>query len=267
MDFYDMHTHSLHSPDAEFPVRDMVDEAKNKGLCGMCITDHCEINAFRQDRYDISSANAFEEIKRLQNEIKGFKLLNGIELGQMTQAQDDAFALVNTYDYDFIIASLHNVKDEEDFAWMKYPADFDAQGMLRRYYEELYLMSRFDCYNVLGHITYPLRYIVGYNHFTVDMTPFDEIIEEILKVVVQTGRGIEINTSEVTGGLRSTMPGERYLSMFTQLGGEIITLGSDAHRPADVARHFDIAAELVSSAGGKYICYFEQKKPVFQKLQ
>ena len=139
--------------------------------------------------------------------------------------------------------------------------------LLRLYFGEMLEMAQNADIDVLGHLTYPLRYISGRDGIAVDMSEYTEIIHEIFKLAAGRGVGLEINT----GGLRKwnygkADPGLEYLKMFREAGGEIITIGSDAHRTGDLAANFKKGAEIAKKAGFKQIAYFEKRKPVFIDL-
>ena len=130
------------------------------------------------------------------------------------------------------------------------------------YYEELlYCVKNFKQFNILGHIDLVKRYAKE----QID-NDFHSILTEIFNIIIPEGKGIELNTSGVRYGLSNGMPSDDILKLYKQCGGEIITLGSDAHNPEDIAFQFRESLELLQSIGFKYISTFADQKPTFQKI-
>jgi len=135
----------------------------------------------------------------------------------------------------------------------------------RRFFEEtLACVQAHEDYDVLGHLTYISKTRANPTHRTIPLKNYREIIDEILKILVQKGKGLEINTS---GMVRCAefLPSAEYLRRFKELGGQIVTVGSDAHGVDRVGEHCGHACELVKDIFG-YVCTFEGRKPIFHKL-
>ncbi len=174
--------------------------------------------------------------------------------------------LFNRYEMDFVILSCHQVENKEfwtgDFQMGKTSDEYN-----REYYNEIYkVINQYDNYSILGHLNLIQRYnkeFEGYIH------PFEknrEIIEKILKKVIESGKGIEVNTSSFAYGLEDLTPAREILKMYYDLGGKVITVGSDSHRAKDIGRHITYIYEELKKIGFKYICTFENMKPVFHTL-
>ncbi len=118
---------------------------------------------------------------------------------------------------------------------------------------------------VIGHIGYPARYgDYDDNQMYYDESP--ELIDAMLKKIIDKGFGIEINTSNFGRALDETMPPRSILQRYIQLGGEIITIGSDAHNITDIGKGYSRARDMLINFGVKYVCVFDKLKPEFIKL-
>lgn len=281
MNIIDLHTHTKNSPDGSDTVEAMVEKAKTLGLSAYAITDHCEVNRFyplehygdiqpkEYDTYDFEKDFyiSMEENTAIKERLGNcFKFLCGIELGQAPYDYSIADKVVSDKRLDFVIGSIHQIIGEDDFAFISYENADTIPQLLEKYYTEVLELSRWNKFDVLGHLTYPLRYIVGNSGIPVDMKPYEELIAESFKTLISNGKGIEINTSGLRQKYGKTFPDLSYLKLYKDLGGEILTIGSDAHCTADLGKGVKEGSELAQAAGFKRICYFEERKPVFVEI-
>lgn len=276
---FDSHTHSFHSPDADSDadIRKMALAARELGLEYITLTDHCDCNFWfpeaecdypeyqKQDSIMFGSRDyalaSIKEASSLKTEFP--QLLCGIELGQPLQNPEAAAVITSMPELDFIIGSLHMNSGKPDFYWIEYnKMDIsDIRSLLEDYFTEIYNMSKTCDFDVLGHLTYPLRYIVGEYSVLIDMFRFDDIIREIFRTLIYSGKGIELNTSGYRQKYSKPFPDEKYLKLYRSLGGEIITTGSDAHKITDISKGIGEGEELLHSCGFKYITLFKKRKP------
>jgi histidinol-phosphatase (PHP family) len=207
------------------------------------------------------------EIPPLIEEYRGrINIGFGAEVGQFMHNPALSEKLIADFGFDFVIGSIHEVRGHEDFYYLNYHEQ-NIPELLRLYFGEMLEIAQHADVDVLGHLTYFLRYITGNYGIAVDMNLYTEIIQEIFKAATLRGIGLEINT----GGLRKPKYGRadpdlEYVKMFRQTGGEIITIGSDAHRTSDLSADFKKGAEIAKAAGFKQIAYFEKRKPIFVDL-
>jgi histidinol-phosphatase (PHP family) len=277
----DLHSHSHNSADASSAVLDMIGAAKAAGIGIYAITDHCEINRFfplghygaRKSRYEYetydNSANfegSMSELTAVKEQITGIKLLCGVELGQATADPGLAASLVKDKRLDIVLASAHELPGKEDFAFIDYStySDSELNVLVGDYFTEIERLCLWGHFDILSHLTYTLRYIVGKAKRTVNMELFEESIRESFKILIKSGKGIEINSS----GLRQknygkTFPDFYYVKLFRDMGGEIITVGSDSHMPEDVGTGIAEAIEIAKAAGFDRLTYFEKREPHF----
>ena len=260
---FDYHMQSAMSYDTDSDAGAMALQALAMGLKEICFTDHIDYSrciphgeiSFRADDY----RRYYRDLG-----VPGLRIRHGVELGLTEHNVREADAELRRYPYDFVIGSIHHV-DDLDIYLPEYWADKTPEQAERRYFETmLSCVRRHDAFDVLGHITYiakspsnPRRRVISYEDYP-------EYFDEILKILVAKGKGIEINTSgmDIAGDF---LPGEAFLRRFKELGGRLVTVGSDAHAPERVGRHIPEALSMLREIFG-YVCTFEGRRPIFHPL-
>lgn len=257
----DLHTHSDNSPDGRHNAMLLCEYAERYGLRALAITDHCECSAYYSDRYNVSSRQAFFEVSKAKAVFLGkLVVLAGVELGQPLQDPGAADAVLRTR-YDFVLASLHNLAGEPDFYEMDYTQpEHEPDAMLRRYFDELLAVARWGRFDSLAHLTYPLRYMPG--GFSRDLSPYAEQIDEILRVLVQSDKALELNTSRLWQEPFCAMPDEAILRRYRELGGERLTVGSDSHDAHQIGAGVEAGMELARACGFRCLTLYQGRIPV-----
>ncbi len=259
---FDFHVHSRVSFDGTDTGKDLALAAKAAGLRELCFTDHLDYDplgtmgdlTFSTERYNA-------EYDGLS--IPGLTIRRGMEFGLARDNRDQLKQDLRRRPFDFVLGSIHFV-DNLDVYFPEYwqgKTVFDAE---RRYLEEtLACVQIHEDYDVLAHLTY-----IGKTsaHPAPRCVPYDdhrELVDEILRCLVQKGKGLELNTSGMDrcGGF---LPTAEYFRRFRELGGQIVTIGSDAHRCNRVGQYCREAQELLTDIFG-YVCTFEGRKPIFHK--
>lgn len=261
--FSDSHTHSEHSFDGNDPVVMLCEQAIKLGLYSISITDHCECNEYFSNNVRKSiEASIIASGKARAGYSSKIKVYTGIELGQPTQNKLAADEVLSLCDYDFVIGSLHNLKNEQDFYFLEYNND-NVDSLLERYFKQLYELVVDDRFDSLAHMTYPLRYIFS-NKVTKEIKydTYKEMIDEVLKVLVKNKKALEINTSGLRQKIGMTLPSEGIISRFRELGGKYITIGSDAHRWGDIGSGLEEGYKLAEKCGFSYVTVFEKREPI-----
>lgn len=273
----DMHMHTWFSTDSEACPRDMADEAVRKGLKTICFTDHFDKDDLEWGEEGIFDVDAyFVEMQKLQEEYAGkLNIRIGIELGLRTYLKDYYEELTKKYPFDFVIGSVHNVpykKDAEGNILYTDPAaeklftdrtDKEAYRLMMETTLENVRTS--DCFQTLGHLDYIVRYGKS-REKEYSYTDYADIIDEILKLLIEKEKGLEVNSAGLKYGLPFAHPHPDVLKRYRELGGEIITIGADAHKPEHIAYDFAKAEEILKSCGFKYYTEFFEQKPVFKQL-
>lgn len=273
----DMHMHTWFSTDSEACPCDMADEAVRKGLKTICFTDHFDKDDLEWGEEGIFDMDAyFVEMQKLQEEYAGkLNIRIGIELGLRTYLKDYYEELTKKYPFDFVIGSVHNVpykKDAEGNILYTDPAaeklftdrtDKEAYRLMMETTLENVRTS--DCFQTLGHLDYVVRYGKS-REKEYSYTDYADIIDEILKLLIEKEKGLEVNSAGLKYGLPFAHPHPDVLKRYHELGGEIITIGADAHKPEHIAYDFAKAEEILKSCGFKYYTEFFEQKPVFKQL-
>lgn len=273
----DMHMHTWFSTDSEACPCDMADEAVRKGLKTICFTDHFDKDDLEWGEEGIFDVDAyFVEMQKLQEEYAGkLNIRIGIELGLRTYLKDYYEELTKKYPFDFVIGSVHNVpykKDAEGNILYTDPAaeklftdrtDKEAYRLMMETTLENVRTS--DCFQTLGHLDYVVRYGKS-REKEYSYTDYADIIDEILKLLIEKEMGLEVNSAGLKYGLPFAHPHPDVLKRYRELGGEIITIGADAHKPEHIAYDFAKAEEILKSCGFKYYTEFFEQKPVFKQL-
>lgn len=278
MNLIDCHTHTQFSIDSEEDIVKCVERAASLGLFAYAITDHCECNAwYPESHYEDTSLleatgyrerfyDSVEAVTALKEKYAGrLNLICGVELGQILHDKEVAAIAASDERLDFIIGSVHQVMGEKDFYFIDYTkmSMDEIYNLLERYFKEVYELCKQGNFDVIGHITYCLRYMKQRHGICPDISRFDEIIAESFRTLAQNGKGIEINTSGLRQGFGASFPDLKYTKLFRDMGGEIISVGSDAHTAEDIGKDADKGAQLALQAGFSRLCFFKQRKPVF----
>ena len=260
---FDYHMHSRVSFDGHDTGIQMAQAAKNAGLKEICFTDHLDYDplekmgvlAFDTERYN-------EEYDHL--EIPGLKIRRGMEFGMTMDNRERFRQDLQRRPFDFVLGSIHFV-DDLDVYFEDFWRDKTVFRAERRYLEEtLNCVRLHDDFDVLAHLTYIAKTSAHPAPRAVPYGEHREVVDEILKVLVSKGKGLEMNTSGVDrcGGFLPTVD---YFRRFRELGGEIVTVGSDAHQSRRVGQYAFDACEILKEIFG-YVCTFEGRQPVFHKL-
>lgn len=257
----DYHTHTSHSSDSRYKMEHVVKDAIKFGINEICFTDHVD---YRKISTAPNFKNYFAEIEKMQGRYGSkISIKKGLEFGMQTHTIHRYQDIIEKYPLDFVILSVHQINDQGLWSgtYQKGKTKFEyVQG----YYQEILdLINLYDDYSVLGHLDLIRRYCDGPEPVLAD---HQVIIAEILKTVIKQDRGIELNTSHIRYGLNDWMPARDILMLYHDLGGKIITVGSDAHKKDHLGFYVREGRELLKEIGFKEFCTFDQMQPKFHKL-
>ena len=259
----DFHTHSTFSTDGTDELAEMARSAVEKGLKTICFTEHNDFD-YPGGEFLLDTDAYKNELFRVKEQLSGkIEVLFGVELGLMKHLGERLHKYLDGRGFDFVIGSSHLI-DGKDPYFPEYFAELGQRNGVLRYFESIVEnIGAFSDFDVYGHLDYAVRYSPEKCYNPVD---FREIIDEILRKIVSLGKGIEINTAGLRKGLSHANPHPFILKRYRELGGEIITVGSDAHNIADIAADFDLAESFLRDAGFEFYTVFRQRKPHFVKL-
>lgn len=266
---YHLHTHfSADVPDDEGATAfQLCQRAAELGLKEIALTDHYDadnIYIYKTDSIDFNEV-AKEALAARELYDGKLKLLLGIELAQAAHAKKESDSLLESLPFDFVLGSVHAVRNSCDFYSVDYENASDEK--LRRLFEtylcEMNEMIDLFPISSLAHISYPYRYYKA--HGKDGVIKFrekkGEYFEPILKKIVEKGIALEVNTSGLRQGLGETLPDLELIKRYKELGGELVTVGSDAHYLRDLGSNVADAIEMLKALGFKYITAFKERKP------
>ena len=261
---FDFHMHSDFSEDCSTPMEATIESAIQKGFKQICFTEHVDYDYPDPDfTFDLDTEKYEQKIREMQQTYKDkITIKKGIEIGIQPHLFERYHTLLNKETFDFIICSMHTA-DRKDLHNGDFFAERTPEEAYQLYYEELlYCVEQFDRYSILGHIDLVKRYkkLTSNNNF-------HDIIGGIFKTIIPKGKGIEVNTSGFAYGLGSAMPSRDILQLYYDLGGEIITIGSDAHKAEHVGHRFDEILTQLTDIGFRYIATFADEEPTFHKIE
>lgn len=264
---HDNHIHSKFSTDSQMEALDACKKAVESGLNGLVFTDHVDYDYPDFDEgFYIDFNKYFEFFRELQNSWKGkLDIQIGVEMGYQPQVLDKINQLLEQLPFDFIINSVHIVDNTDPYTGVFFIGKTQHEAYERYLKEILVSVTAYNNYDIIGHIGYAARY-GNFQDKRLRYADYSDIIDKILKLVISEGKGIELNTSGLRTGLNSPIPGYDVFKRYLELGGEIITIGSDAHFTEHVGHSFKEASEYLKNIGFKYTVHFENRKPVFDKL-
>ncbi len=267
----DFHLHSSFSGDSDTPMEEMVLKGIDLGLKTMCFTEHNDFDypAEENQPADIFEVNAdsylYDLIKCKEKYADKIQVLFGIELGLQPHIVKRNAVFAKAHEYDFIIASSHVCNGKDPYYHKSFCEGKTPTEAYREYYESiianLKVYSNFDVY---GHLDYIFRYgPEPENGFSYG--DYQDLVDKILEKLISDSKGIELNTKILDDPVKSR-PCAAILKRYNELGGEILTVGSDAHTPGNIAKNYDIADNILTDCGFKYYTTFEKRTATFHKI-
>lgn len=262
---YDYHIHSNFSPDSKSSMQSMAAAAVNKGVKEIVFTDHYDPDYAIpgwQDYFDF--AGNMKEMEQTREHFKDkLNVLYGLEIGlQHGSTLLKCSNAAKSYDYDFIIGSFHCAEGKE-LSLGDFYSDRTANESALAFYEyNISTLKDYDDFDIVGHINVVDRY----SDTLADFDYYKETFIELLKLIIEKGKGIEVNTSSFRYKMDIGTPTLEMLKLYKELGGEIITVGSDAHRPRSVGDYIPWAYKMLKDLGFKYITRYKKRKPYFEAI-
>ncbi len=263
----DFHTHSYFSGDSSELPSKMLDTAIEKGMKSICFTDHQDFD-YNYDAFDftLDYERYFSELSILRDEYASrINILIGVETGLEPHLSERLKDFVGKKPYDFVIGSTHLINGADPWC-PEYFAEYGEKRGFEKYFEyalqSINVCSDFDVY---GHLDYIVRYAPNKDKYF-SYAEFADVIDEILKKLIFAGKGIELNTGGIYKGMDRPNPAPEIIRRYRELGGEIITVGSDAHTADKIGMGFSEAEKILKNAGFEYYTIFSGRKPQFIKL-
>jgi histidinol-phosphatase (PHP family) len=256
----DYHLHSHFSPDSRQTMAEICEQAIERGIGEIAITDHADYIEYTDGNEFYNPDGYFEALEKVREQYDGrLTIRSGVEIGEPHRFADRVDQLLDTYHYDFVIGSLHWVDDRLVLS-AGYFEGQDVETVYRAYYTEMLEMVSVGRFDIVGHIDVGKRYGFDVNGFY-DVTPYEEELREIFRVLVQRGKGIEINQGSLRRKVQEPAPNATGLQWYREEGGEILTLGSDGHQPTAVGYCLESAIDLAKSAGFTSVTGYQSREP------
>ncbi len=274
----DLHTHSNLSPDGSDEPQVMASRAAELGIAHFALTDHIEVDEFGDGEWDYPAAIERTEpaYKAIRDEFAGrMNVYYGAELGQALYDLPTAEKILSEHNYDFVIGSVHRTEHYEHMSRIP-DTEFDRKRVIKEYFDEMLSLAEWGKFSTLAHMTFLMRFvnIDTPNGLVVDKTErsqaaFDvhkPIIDKILETIVSKDIALEANSSGYRRGLGGPMAAAPFIKRYRELGGKMITVGSDAHQFCDVGCDISECYKLLRELGFSEVCVFEKKEPRFVKI-
>ena len=265
---FDNHNHSEFSFDGKkTSVESSAMSAKNKGLGGICFSDHCDFYvppmkaSFENlvpEYFNVTEQQA--EIDRVQKLCgNDFKILKGIEIGMYEECHEQIRATLNKNDFDQIVASVHYIDQTDPY----YGGFYDGKNWKQAYLETIYReMTWLQDFDIMAHYDYVARY-APYTQACILYRDFSDILDEMFRYLISEGKALEINTKSYQNyNGRTPRLDTELLLRYKDMGGEIISLGSDSHDPIRTGDKFGHYAALLKSLGFRWTAHYEKRKLV-----
>lgn len=269
---YDMHNHTSHSHDAHSDMRALCEEAIAKGLAGLAITEHCDIEFCKQKDELSPILTSFDEADILAGAFRGrLELLCGVEIGEGIWYPDDTATVIASRPFDAVLCSVHAVRYKNldspysliDFSKV---SRSDILGFWCTYFEDLAEAAETQDYDILTHLSCPLRYLNGRYGARLSLDTHAPRIDNILKTVIRRGKSLEVNTSCLGTGYDALMPDTAVLTRYYALGGRAVTLGSDSHDVPNVGKGLETARNTLKAIGFEEAYFYRRRKPHAYRL-
>lgn len=264
----DFHLHSDFSGDSTTPMEHMIQQGIKNGMQFLCMTEHMDRDYPTEDETDfnLDTDRYFAGYHKFQKQYGSrIDLRFGVELGLQPHLVDFHREYARTYPFDFIIGSSHVAHGKDPYYPSFYEGRTEDEAYLDYFLSILENLRTEPDIDVYGHIDYVVRYGPNKNNYY-SYRKFSDVLDQILTTLIDQGIGIECNTGGIKYGLGHPNPCEEILTRYCKLGGEILTIGSDAHTPEHIGYAFDQIPELLKSCGFSYYTIFKNRKPEFIRL-
>lgn len=265
---YNTHVHTHNSHDSSASLEELCKNAVREGLDGFAVTDHCDCEFASSPGVKQSVLNSFDEVREFKAAADcPLQITAGIEIGEALFDPVFASGIIKSRPWDMINGSIHAVR-MKDYDMPFSTIDFSDKSekfidaYLTQYFDDVLEMLETQDFDILCHLTVPLRYIQKKYHKNVKLEKYDEQITRILKEAVIREKVLEINTSDYSFADPFFMPDERITDIYLSLGGKLFSVGSDAHIPEKINNGIRQAEEMLRSKGICELYYFTDREPV-----
>lgn len=253
----DMHVHSDNSPDGIHSPMYICEQAVDKGLRAIALTDHCETDKFFSQKYNSMVFHSYFECLKAKSSFEGELLvLLGIEIAQPLHDKALSEKIISNHKYDIVLGSIHTPEGFDcDVKEIPYD-EINVYDFMKGYFRQLTELAYWDGCDVMAHITCPMRRIQGKYDIDFDYSKIAKETDELLKAIIENKKSLEINTSGLRQLMARPMPDISILKRYKELGGRLITIGSDAHSAADVGAGIREGMKIAGACGFEKINFY-----------
>ncbi|WP_092869945.1 histidinol-phosphatase HisJ family protein [Acetitomaculum ruminis] len=256
----DYHLHSDFSADSQEKPENQILQGIKLGLKHMCFTDHVDYDYPLDEIFEFDMEEYFNTLNALKEKYKDqIEVHIGVELGLQPHLQERYDRLLSSYPFDFVIGSSHVVKGFDPYYGEYYEGRTEYEAYHEYFEYVLENIMAFDNFDVYGHIDYVVRYGPNKNA-DYSYEKYSDIIDRILQKLIEKGKGIELNTAGFKYGLGHPNPTEKIIEKYRELGGKIITIGSDGHKTEHLGYDFEKVPNILKTSGFNYYNVFKNRK-------
>jgi histidinol-phosphatase (PHP family) len=263
----DAHNHTLFSEDCESSLDSMIESAMAKGIKHYTITDHLDLD-YQDKRFEFKLNHRERKEAILSAQIKykdRIEIYYGLECGVQPHIINEVEKVIKNEKFDFVIASMHTTH-RKDLYTQDFYQDLSPIEAYKAYIKEFTLcLDTMNEYSVVGHLDIVKRYHIALHQ--VSLEDVKEEILDLLRVVISKGKGIEVNTSGYKDAFNHAFPHPQILVWYKELGGHLITLGSDAHFPENIGQYYPEALACLESLGFEKIAIFKSMEASFISIE
>ncbi len=266
---YDMHTHTNNSHDSKADIITQTKAQITAGASGFAVTDHCDVQFYERDHVYERIQNSVKDALSAKEQFAGqIEILTGVEIGEGIWDEVRAEQMSCAFDYDVVLSSVHAVRYPgltDPFSIIDFSklSRETLEAYVDQYYTDMIEMTGKLDFDILPHITCPLRYINRKFGREIDfLTPYRGKIETVLNCIIERGIALEVNTAYAACA-EEFLPSYDIVSIYKDLGGRLVTIGSDAHSPEKAARLVYEAADMLKTCGFDGYYYYKNRKPIF----
>jgi len=255
---FDYHMHSRFSEDGDDTPEAMCERAVELGIPEIGFSEHWDVGTYETNPRFFKPEPWYAELERLRKLFAGRLVIRaGIEIAEPHLYPQETAEVLGRVPFDYAIGSVHFVGPNFMFDG-EYFRKHDADEVYGRYFAELEKMVQTAEIDIVAHFDVPAR--TGKPIFGYDPTRYENTIRSALKTIIERGLALDINVSGLRKPAQIIMPDLRILNWYAEMGGQRVTLGSDAHRLPEVSLHLDKAIEAIQSVGITQLTQFEHRQ-------
>ena len=259
----DYHVHTEFSNDCNVPMQEQCQAAIRAGLAQIAFTEHEENNPKEYLPFSFDHPAYLHELARCRKEFDGqLTIRAAIEISEPHRYADAAERVLSRYAWDFVLGSLHWFDADTNTNERAFFTRFgDWRESFRAYFREMQVMAQRGNFDILAHMDYPARYMARFLKDEYDIALYEPEIRPVLQALIERGKGMEINTSPLRKHMPAANPPQVVVNWYHEMGGQYLTVGSDAHLSRDVGADIDVALQMARTAGFTHIAVYAQRKP------